>query len=44
MCFNETEHVNLNVFNMITITNESKTLLNIFHVNVAVNLMMKNVM
>ena len=26
MCFNETEHVNLNVFHMIKITNEPKTL------------------
>ena len=40
---NETQDVNLNVCNMITIINELKTLKNIYHENVNVNLIKGNV-
>ena len=44
MCVpNETEDLNLSVFNMITAINETKSLINIFHVNVNINLMEQNV-
>ena len=41
---NKTKHVNLNVFNMITGINESKSLKNIFHLTVHINLIVENVM
>ena len=40
MCSNKTEDLNLSVFNMITGIKESKS---IYHANVNVNLMVKNV-
>ena len=44
MCVpNETEDLNLSLFNMITAINETKTLINIFPVNVNINLMEQNV-
>ena len=39
---NKPEHVNLNVFNLITRINESKTLINIYHANVDLNLTVNN--
>ena len=40
---NKTEDLNLSIFNIISGINKSKTLKSIFHVNVNVNLMEKNV-
>ena len=40
---NKTEDLNLSAFNMITGMDESATLTKIYHVNVNVNLMEKNV-
>ena len=43
ICVPNTEDVYLSVFNLITRKNESKTLQNIWYVNVNVNFMVKNV-
>ena len=40
---NETYDLNLHVFNMITEINESRALTNIYHANVNVSLIIKNV-
>ena len=40
---NKTENVNINVFIMIPRVNESKTLTNIYHANLNVNMMVQNV-
>ena len=40
---NKTKDVNLNVFHMITGVNESKSLKNIFHLTVHINLIVENV-
>ena len=41
---NKTKVLNVSVFNMITGTNESKTLKNIYHANVNESLVVKNEM